>query len=736
MKRFLRIMSLCLPILLAFEFLVFAPLIIMAMEIHGRVTDVAEKPLKYADISLNGPIKNEATTDLEGKYSFKNLSPGEYQIAVKTLGYDEAQCSVTLGEENRVEDFHLRIKQELLDSPYSLALCRIQRQEFEQAHEILFRTNNWKNEEQRQQAAVLQLLLVWALTEGYFEASSVLVDATSTASDVDQTAFKEKTVNASMDAIFWGNKLYSLLNTFPYRDISCNLDVRDDFFLSESMSNRADIYERIESGELLSDIQLEEFYIFIVMVSFHKIMGHTLPSEGYDISSGKMIWYKPGTLENYKPFLSHWKGDICWTPEVMIEISRTLCTIADRIARFYTKVSSYQEVDLLTRETNVLPKDLSEIFRTVSSLIQDINTTEALSVKTYNQAGINKWEEEYVKSAPMAVELEASPVNGEAPLAVNFRGNVVGGRYPYKWTLVDEKFESDSQVPRHNFVYVYKTFGEHTAIAIVTDKYNRQAQSKPVKITVSGGVSEVLPASLVSFALYSRSFQQRVTGFWVDKNGTPVAKFKLKVSGETKDIPIEQIASIVIDSYPTTTITTSASANATGAPDGMFFNSGGKNIPFINVKQAKLYPIIFPPSILEKLDKAFTVASEEVPRLSVDVKTSDGQRYKSNMEMLIKVIAEMENTFSSDPANKQNADAHLFLVMAYKSFFLCNFFLIAPGRVIVELLGFEGIHKMVEWGDNGCSMIREYQRLVGKDDPVPDMTKFLIDGLCVREKIK
>jgi hypothetical protein len=76
--------------------------------IAGKVTDAATAdPLENARVILVGPNRIEAT-GRDGRYTFRNVPPGNYQIRVLRLGYRPATDSVVAAAGETVAlDFRL-----------------------------------------------------------------------------------------------------------------------------------------------------------------------------------------------------------------------------------------------------------------------------------------------------------------------------------------------------------------------------------------------------------------------------------------------------------------------------------------------------------------------------------------------------------------------------------------------------------------------------------------------------
>ena len=57
--------------------------------INGQLIDAEfnNEPLAFGTISIKGTV-NETTANLDGNYSFENLSPGEYVLIYSFVGYE------------------------------------------------------------------------------------------------------------------------------------------------------------------------------------------------------------------------------------------------------------------------------------------------------------------------------------------------------------------------------------------------------------------------------------------------------------------------------------------------------------------------------------------------------------------------------------------------------------------------------------------------------------------------
>ncbi|MBI2078376.1 MAG: carboxypeptidase regulatory-like domain-containing protein [Euryarchaeota archaeon] len=67
-----------------------------AGSIAGQVTDDAMVAVEGADVAVSGPGEGTAKTDANGKFTFNDLTPGAYTVAVQKLGFDSAAKKVTV----------------------------------------------------------------------------------------------------------------------------------------------------------------------------------------------------------------------------------------------------------------------------------------------------------------------------------------------------------------------------------------------------------------------------------------------------------------------------------------------------------------------------------------------------------------------------------------------------------------------------------------------------------------
>ncbi|HET7426803.1 MAG TPA: carboxypeptidase regulatory-like domain-containing protein, partial [Gemmatimonadales bacterium] len=103
--------------------LTLAPLVAaQTATVTGRVTDEAGgAPLEAARVVLSGTTRIE-TTDREGRYTFRGVAPGSYQIRALRVGYRPATQSLTVGEgETVTADFAMAAAPVQLDEIVSTA---------------------------------------------------------------------------------------------------------------------------------------------------------------------------------------------------------------------------------------------------------------------------------------------------------------------------------------------------------------------------------------------------------------------------------------------------------------------------------------------------------------------------------------------------------------------------------------------------------------------------------------
>ncbi len=78
--------------------------------VKGRVTDKSRRPMAGAvvEVSLGGLIKATTTTDKEGRYEIKGLTPGEYEVTALHLSGNRDEKTLKLtGEKTSIADFSL-----------------------------------------------------------------------------------------------------------------------------------------------------------------------------------------------------------------------------------------------------------------------------------------------------------------------------------------------------------------------------------------------------------------------------------------------------------------------------------------------------------------------------------------------------------------------------------------------------------------------------------------------------
>ena len=80
-----------------------------AGKISGTITDDKGVPLPYASVSVKGTNKG-ATANGAGKYTI-NLSPGDYVLVARYVGYSRQEKSVSVGNAEQILDFSLSIQE-------------------------------------------------------------------------------------------------------------------------------------------------------------------------------------------------------------------------------------------------------------------------------------------------------------------------------------------------------------------------------------------------------------------------------------------------------------------------------------------------------------------------------------------------------------------------------------------------------------------------------------------------
>ncbi|HJS42087.1 MAG TPA: TonB-dependent receptor [Gemmatimonadales bacterium] len=74
--------------------------------IRGRVTDAAGQPLARATILIDGSALN-ATSNDQGRYEIRGVSPGTYTVRARLLGFVSQAARVTVADSGVVQDFTL-----------------------------------------------------------------------------------------------------------------------------------------------------------------------------------------------------------------------------------------------------------------------------------------------------------------------------------------------------------------------------------------------------------------------------------------------------------------------------------------------------------------------------------------------------------------------------------------------------------------------------------------------------
>lgn len=71
--------------------------------INGQLIDLEfnNEPLAFGTISIKGTV-NETTANLDGNYSFDNISPGEYVLIYSFIGYETKEKIVQVASDKNV----------------------------------------------------------------------------------------------------------------------------------------------------------------------------------------------------------------------------------------------------------------------------------------------------------------------------------------------------------------------------------------------------------------------------------------------------------------------------------------------------------------------------------------------------------------------------------------------------------------------------------------------------------
>lgn len=91
MRQFIFVFILCLSAIMYSQ---------NSSSINGQLIDAEfnNEPLAFGTISIKGTV-NETTANLDGNYSFENLSPGEYVLIYSFVGYETKERIVQVDSE-------------------------------------------------------------------------------------------------------------------------------------------------------------------------------------------------------------------------------------------------------------------------------------------------------------------------------------------------------------------------------------------------------------------------------------------------------------------------------------------------------------------------------------------------------------------------------------------------------------------------------------------------------------
>lgn len=86
--------------------------------INGQLIDAEfnNEPLAFGTISIKGTV-NETTANLDGNYSFENLSPGEYVLVYSFVGYETKERIVQVdSDKNTIVNVTMEAQRPTLNS--------------------------------------------------------------------------------------------------------------------------------------------------------------------------------------------------------------------------------------------------------------------------------------------------------------------------------------------------------------------------------------------------------------------------------------------------------------------------------------------------------------------------------------------------------------------------------------------------------------------------------------------
>jgi len=83
--------------------------------IKGRLLDDEGKALAFATVKLY-PTAYITSTDREGQFQFDQVAPGDYEIRISAIGFEELRQKVSVSSEHLIlQDFQLTTSTRLLD---------------------------------------------------------------------------------------------------------------------------------------------------------------------------------------------------------------------------------------------------------------------------------------------------------------------------------------------------------------------------------------------------------------------------------------------------------------------------------------------------------------------------------------------------------------------------------------------------------------------------------------------